>query len=84
MPKQPHYRLVAIDRRSARNAAELEVLGHYNPRNKENALRIEFERVKYWLSCGAEPSDTVKSLLTRSNFYKKLSAEKPETTPKTA
>ena len=80
MPKQAYFRLVAIDRRSACNAAELEVLGHYDPKNKENALNINPERIHYWLSKGAQPSDTVHSLLVRSNFYTK----KPETEPKSA
>ena len=83
MPKQPFYRLVAIDRRAARNAGELEVLGHYNPRDKGNVLTIEKERVKYWLSKGAEPSDTVKSLLIRSNFFSETQTDKPAATPKT-
>ena len=78
MPKQPYYRLVAIDKRAARNAAELEVLGHYDPKNKENAITLEYERIKYWLSRGAQPSDTVRSLLVRSSFYSKLKAEKTE------
>ena len=69
MPKQPYYRLVAIDRRSARNAEEIEILGHYDPREKLNALTLKADRIKYWLSQGAEPSDTVRSLLVRNKFY---------------
>ncbi len=65
MTKQPAYRLVAVDRRKARDGAELEVLGHYDPRNKENAIHINPERLQYWLSCGAQPSETVKSLLAK-------------------
>ena len=69
MPKQPYYRLVAIDKRAARNAAEIEILGHYNPREKTNALTLETERIKFWLSKGAQPSDTVRSLLVRNKFF---------------
>jgi len=68
-PKQPYYRLVAIDRRAARDAKEIEILGHYNPRDKENVLTFKSDRVKYWLSQGAQPSDTVQSLLVRNKFY---------------
>ncbi len=69
MPKQPYYRLVAIDKRAARNAAEIEILGHYNPREKANAVTLHSDRIKYWLSQGAQPSDTVRSLLIRNKFY---------------
>ncbi len=67
MKKQPSYRLVAVDRRKAPGGAELEVLGHYDPRKKENSIILNSDRLQYWLSCGAQPSDTVKSLLKRSN-----------------
>jgi len=70
MPKQPYYRLVAIDHRAARDAKEIEILGHYDPREKSNALVLQPERIKYWLSQGARPSDTVQSLLIRNKFYK--------------
>lgn len=76
MPKQPYYRLVAIDRRSARNGKELEVLGHYDPRSKKDGFVAKFERVKYWLSCGAQPSDTIRSLLKRAGFFSPLAHSK--------
>ena len=71
MPKQAFYRLVAIDRRSARDAKEIEVLGHYNPKEKSNVLTFKAERIQYWLSQGAQPSDTVRSLLARNKFFDK-------------
>ena len=76
MPKQPYYRLVAIDGRFARNGKELEILGHYNPRQKETVFTVKSERVKYWLSCGAQPSDTVRSFLSRQGLI-----SNPETKP---
>lgn len=81
MPKQPHYRLVAIDSRRARNGKELEVLGHYHPRSKENAFSVVAERVQYWLSCGAKPSDTVKSLLTRQGIISKNNPAQSKAAP---
>lgn len=82
MPKQPHYRLVAIDSHSARNAKELEILGHYHPRSKENVFSIKSERVKYWLSCGAQPSETVRSFLKREGILSNAAA-KPSSTENT-
>lgn len=77
MTQQPHYRLIAVDRRSPRDGAELEVLGHYDPKNKTNAFSVNNDRVQYWLSCGAQPSDTVRSLLVRTGFFADSSGKKP-------
>ena len=63
MTKQPAYRLVAVDRRTARDGAELEILGTYNPKDKENRLIIKEERIKYWIEKGVQLSDTVHNFL---------------------
>ena len=76
MKKQAHYRLVAIDHRSARDGKELEVLGHYDPKDKDNKVLFKEERIQYWLSCGAQVSDTVRTLLHRNGFLKKAEAPK--------
>ena len=71
MTKQPFFRLVAVDHRKARDGKEIEVLGHYNPKDKVNTLTANGERVQYWLSKGAQPSDTVRSLLVRTGIVPK-------------
>ena len=60
---KPTYRVVAIDSRRARDGKYLEAVGSYDPRSKK--LDLELERVSYWLSQGALPSDTVSKLITR-------------------
>ena len=60
--KQPTYRLVVADARSARDSRSLETIGHYNPRTDPIELKIDAERAKKWLSQGAQPSDTVARL----------------------
>jgi small subunit ribosomal protein S16 len=60
--KQPTYRLVVADSRSARDSRSLETIGHYNPRTDPIELKIDAERAKKWLSLGAQPSDTVARL----------------------
>lgn len=60
---QPMYRLVAIDESKKRDGKSIEVLGTYNPSQKDNQIEVKTERLKYWLSVGARPSDTVKNLL---------------------
>jgi small subunit ribosomal protein S16 len=60
--KQPTYRLVVADARSARDSRSIETIGHYNPRTDPIELKIDAERAKKWLDQGAQPSDTVARL----------------------
>jgi len=62
--KMPSYRLVVTDKKRPRNGRFVEIVGTYNPLTKPAELRLDAERIKYWLSCGAQPSDTVRSFLT--------------------
>lgn len=63
--KRPFYHLVVTDSRNRRDGRYIERLGYFNPvgTDKEQNLRIDMERVDYWLSQGAQPSDRVRSLL---------------------
>jgi small subunit ribosomal protein S16 len=69
--KKPHYRVVVADSRAWRDGRFVEILGHYDPRKNPAVVKIDAERAKYWISKGAQPSETVKSLL------KKQPAETP-------
>jgi small subunit ribosomal protein S16 len=60
--KQPSYRVVAMDRENPRDGRSLEILGHYNPRTEPSTIHLEEGRVFYWLSVGAQPSDSVAHL----------------------
>jgi small subunit ribosomal protein S16 len=59
----PIWRVVATDKRSPRDGRFLEVLGHYNPQTNPSTIVIDEERVRTWLSQGAQPTATVKRLL---------------------
>ena len=59
----PIWRVVAADKRSPRDGRFLEVLGHYNPQTDPSTIEIDEERVRSWLSRGAQPTNTVKRLL---------------------
>jgi small subunit ribosomal protein S16 len=61
--KQPAYRVVVADSRSARDSRSIETIGHYNPRTEPIELAIDADRAKAWLAKGAQPSDTVARLL---------------------
>jgi small subunit ribosomal protein S16 len=71
--KQPTYRVVVADSRSARDSRAIETIGHYNPRTDPIELSIDADKVKAWLAKGAQPSDTVVRLLRNAGI---LSADK--------
>lgn len=60
--KQPTYRLVVADGRSARDGRAIETIGHYNPRSEPIELHIDEVKAREWLAKGAQPSDTVRRL----------------------
>jgi|GEM_PF-2537393 len=68
--KRPYYRIVVIEKRRARNGRFLEVLGQYNPIVNPAEININPERALYWLSKGAEPSETVASILRKKEIVK--------------
>jgi small subunit ribosomal protein S16 len=68
--KQPMYRIVVADSRSPRDGKFIEIVGQYAPRSGELALNLQTERVNYWLNNGAQPSDTVRSLLRKAGVLK--------------
>ena len=68
--KAPMFRIVVADSRSPRDGRFIEIVGQYAPRQGENALNLQTERVNYWLDNGALPTDTVRSLLRRAGILK--------------
>ena len=68
--KNPMYRIVVADSRSPRDGRFIETIGHYYPRQAEGGLAVVAERAGYWLDHGAQPSDTVRSLLRRAGVLK--------------
>ena len=63
--KRPFFRVVVTDSRAARDSSFVEILGHYNPRTKPAIVDVDRERMDYWLKKGAQPSDTVRTLIAR-------------------
>jgi small subunit ribosomal protein S16 len=64
--KQPHFRIVAIDERSKRDGRPLEFLGSYQPTSSSERFEIDVDRFDAWIAKGAQPSDTVRSLVERA------------------
>lgn len=63
--KDAHYRVVVTDSRAARDGAFIEILGHYHPRYEPAKVVLDVEKTKAWIQKGAQPSDTVKSLMKK-------------------
>ena len=61
--KNPVYRIVAADSRSPRDGKFLEIVGRYNPQSEPSLIELKEDRIKDWLSKGAQPSATVQRLL---------------------
>lgn len=74
--KVPCYRIVVTDARSPRDGRFIENVGTYDPNNRKQEFTVNLERAKYWIQKGAQPSETVRSLLKR--------AEKTASQPTTA
>lgn len=73
--KAPFYRIVAADSRAPRDGRFIELLGTYDPRTNPAKVTIKEEVLK-WLNNGAQPSDTVKNLLSKEGIIKKFADSK--------
>jgi small subunit ribosomal protein S16 len=64
--KQPHYRIVVIEKERARDGRALEVVGTYNPRTNPASVSMDRDRIEYWISKGAKASERVSKLLEKT------------------
>ena len=69
--KAPVYRIVVADSKSPRDGKFIEIIGQYAPRSSEGGLNVNEARANYWMDVGAQPSDTVRSLLRRAGVLKR-------------
>ena len=70
------YSIVIADSRAPRDGRFTEKVGTYNPNTNPATIELNFERALYWVLCGAQPTDTVRSLLSKSGVLKKMHDEK--------
>ena len=66
--KAPFYRVIVADSRSPRDGRFIEEIGYYNPLTNPAEIKIDAEKAKKWLGTGAQPTETVKSLLKKSGI----------------
>ncbi len=81
--KQPHYRIVVIEKDRARNGRSVEVVGTYNPRTEPATVEFKHDRITYWTAKGAQLSETVGKLLKKNPAVAKVEAPAEAVTPVT-
>lgn len=64
--KKPFYRIIVADSRARRDGPFIEIIGTYDPKKEPSEIKVDSERVKYWISNGAQPTDRVKRLLQKA------------------
>ncbi len=74
--KTPFYRLVVADSRAARDGRFVESLGTYDPRKQPVAVKVDEEKALRWLRLGAQPTDTVRTLLSKAGVMKRFAESK--------
>ncbi len=79
--KRPMYRVVVAESRFPRDGRFIESLGYYNPMSNPADINLKEDRVMYWLSNGAQPTDTVKNILQDQGIWLKFDLEKKKTAP---
>ncbi len=62
--KRPTYRIVVTDSRNPRDGRFIETIGYYNPQHEPSVIEVDEAKAKKWMECGAQPSDTVRKLLS--------------------
>jgi len=71
---RPYYKVVVADRRSPRDGKFVEIIGTYDPKKPGHNSTLNIDRVEYWISKGAQPSDTVRSLIKKHKKQQATSA----------
>jgi len=74
--KDPFYRIVAADSRSPRDGRFIESIGYYNPTSTPAEIKVDSEAALKWLRNGAQPSDTVRNLLSQAGVMKAFHEER--------
>ena len=82
MKKAPYYRVVVADSRSPRDGRFIENIGKYHPLDEPSVIDIDETKALEWLRKGAQPSQSVRVLLTKAGIWEKFEAERPTAAPR--
>lgn len=78
--KKPFYRMIATDGRSPRDGRNIEQLGWYDPMRSPHVVKLDLARIDYWMSVGAQPSETARKLIEKYRAHEAASAAEGTTT----
>ncbi|ADD41873.1 30S ribosomal protein S16 [Stackebrandtia nassauensis] len=70
--RQPQYRIVVADSRTKRDGRAIEYVGIYHPKEEPSRIEVKSDRVQYWLGVGAQPSDPVRAILSKTGDWQKF------------
>ena len=73
--RAPHYRIVVADSRTKRDGRAIEEIGKYHPTHEPSLIEVDSERVKYWLSVGAQPTEQVRAILKVTGDWQAFKGE---------
>jgi small subunit ribosomal protein S16 len=73
--REPHYRIVVADARTKREGRSIETIGEYHPKSDPSLIRVDGERVAYWLGVGARPTEAVAAILRVTGDWQKFTGE---------
>src|SRR3954470_1327141 len=78
---RPYYKVVVADKRSPRDGQFIEIIGTYDPKKQDHNSTLKLDRIDHWISQGAQPSDTVRSLIKKNKMQAASSATPEVTAP---
>ena len=73
--REPHYRIVVADARTKRDGRSIEAIGEYHPKDDPSIIKVDSDRVQYWLGVGAQPTESVAAILRVTGDWQKFKGE---------
>jgi small subunit ribosomal protein S16 len=73
--REPHYRIVVADARTKRDGRSIEAVGEYHPKDDPSTIRVDSDRIQYWLGVGAQPTESVAAILRVTGDWQKFKGE---------
>src|SRR5829696_5504310 len=73
--REPHYRIVVADSRTKRDGRSIEAVGEYHPKDDPSVIKVDSDRVQYWLGVGAQPTDSVAAILRVTGDWQRFKGE---------
>jgi small subunit ribosomal protein S16 len=73
--REPHYRIVVADARTKRDGRSIEAIGEYHPKDDPSTIKVDSERVQYWLGVGAQPTESVAAILRVTGDWQQFKGE---------